>query len=95
MSYKKVDHAEESREWVAAAKRAGLSMEETSAFAAIAQVHATLALVEEQRASNEITRAIKEQNDGFAQQVAEVTEIARSGWENYNRLAQHISESES
>lgn len=51
----RIDHAQEAREWVKAAERADLSMEETSAFAAIGQVHATLALVEQKRIANLMT----------------------------------------
>lgn len=52
MSAERIDHAKEAREWNNAASGPALSMEQTSAFAAIAQVHATLALVEQQRTAN-------------------------------------------
>ena len=57
MSTERIDHAKEAREWVEASERVGLSMEETSAFAAIGQVHATLALVDAQRTANFIAYA--------------------------------------
>lgn len=58
MSAERVDHAKEAREWVDAAERPDLSMPETSAFASIAQVHATLALVEQKRIANIIALSV-------------------------------------
>lgn len=50
----RIDHADKTREWVGSkgASRAGISDGLTIALAAIAQVHATLALVEQQRIAN-------------------------------------------
>jgi len=45
-------HLDEARAWLADAERPSYSREETETYAAIAQVHATLALVEQQRISN-------------------------------------------
>lgn len=48
----RIDHAAIASEWAGGAKRPDLTMEETAAFAGIAQAHATLALVEQQRIAN-------------------------------------------
>lgn len=59
----RIDHAAQAEEWLADAKRAEVSftaslhdrarrIAEAEAFAAIAQVHATLALAEQQRIAN-------------------------------------------
>lgn len=53
---------------------------------AAAQVHATLALVEEQRASNDLTLRMVEANDSLLHQMRDVTEAARAGWEAHTRL---------
>ena len=55
MSDKRFDHAKAAHGWSDTASRPELTMEQTSAFAAIAQVHATLALVEQQRIANVIS----------------------------------------
>lgn len=48
----RIDHAAQAEEWLADAKRADVSFAEAEAFAAIAQVYATLALAEQQRIAN-------------------------------------------
>lgn len=53
----RVDHAAEARAWLEGSETPQLSIPETTAFAAIAQVHATLALVEQQRVANRIALA--------------------------------------
>lgn len=53
----RIDHAAKAVEWLTPAEGVGLSWEETAALAALAQVHATLALVEQQRIANLITVA--------------------------------------
>jgi hypothetical protein len=53
----RIDQAEEAREWVKAAERPDIPADLTSAIATIAQVHATLALVEQQRITNRLMLA--------------------------------------
>lgn len=48
----RTDHIAEARNWLDGAESARTSLAETTAFAATAQVHATLALVEQQRIAN-------------------------------------------
>jgi len=52
VSAERIDHAAKAREWNDAASGPVPSVNDASALAAIAQVHATLALVEQQRAGN-------------------------------------------
>lgn len=60
----RVDHAAEARQWNETASGVGLTMVETSAFAAVAQVHAVLALVEQQRIANLIALGMYRNADG-------------------------------
>lgn len=48
----RTDHVAKAKEWLAMAKRPELTMQETSSLAEVAGVHATLALVEQQRIAN-------------------------------------------
>lgn len=57
MSAAPVDHAREAREWLQLAEGPNVSIERTRMGADLAQVHATLALVEQQRIANLITVA--------------------------------------
>lgn len=54
----RIDHAAKAEEWLADAKRAEVSLAEAVTFADIAQVHATLALVEQQRIANLIALGV-------------------------------------
>lgn len=53
----RIDHVHEAQVWVEGAERPDVQPEATVSLAAIAQVHATLALVEQQRIANLITVA--------------------------------------
>lgn len=53
----RIDHAAKAMEWLTPAEGTGLTWTETSGMAAIAQAHATLALVEQQRIANLIALA--------------------------------------
>lgn len=54
MTSDRIDHVAAAREWLAAAERPDMNLDETTAFAHVGQVHATLALVEQQRIANVI-----------------------------------------
>jgi hypothetical protein len=47
-----IDHAGEAQAWLEGAERREVNLEATTAFASIAQAHATLALAEEQRTAS-------------------------------------------
>lgn len=48
----RIDHAADARTWLEGAERADLDERATTALATLAAVHATLALVEQQRIAN-------------------------------------------
>jgi hypothetical protein len=52
VSAERIDHVAKAAEWLTPAEGTGLSWEETAGLTAIAQVHATLALAEQQRIAN-------------------------------------------
>ena len=76
MTSDRIDHAAEAREWLAAAERPDMNLDETTAFAHVGQVHATLALVEQQRIANIIAIA----NNVSGDPDVTVTDGERAAW---------------
>ena len=87
----RIDHAAIARDTVVTM---GFPYED-GLLIAHAQVHATLALVEQQRIANDLSLEIKESNDRLLDQMNDVVKIAREGWDNHNRLVAAIEQERS